>query len=80
MSYKFMTAAEAASLIKNGDVVGMSGFTPAGAPKEVTLALAAIAEKEHAEGREFKIGVYTGASTGDSCDGKGNALQNSVPV
>ena len=69
MSYKFMTAAEAASLIKNGDVVGMSGFTPAGAPKEVTLALAAIAEKEHAEGREFKIGVYTGASTGASCDG-----------
>ena len=50
-----MTAAEAASLIKNGDVVGMSGFTPAGAPKEVTLALAAIAEKEHAEGREFKM-------------------------
>ena len=43
MSYKFMTAAEAASIIKNGDVVGMSGFTPAGAPKEVTLALAEIA-------------------------------------
>ena len=67
--YKFLSAAEAAALINNGDIVGMGGFTPAGAPKEVPTAIAHRAEEFHARGEEFKIGVYTGASTGDSCDG-----------
>lgn len=66
---KFMTAAEAALFINNGDVVGMGGFTPAGAPKDVPTAIAHRAEEFHARGEEFKIGIYTGASTGDSCDG-----------
>ncbi len=66
---KFMTAAEAAQFINNGDVVGMGGFTPAGAPKDVPTAIAHRAEEFHARGEEFKIGIYTGASTGDSCDG-----------
>lgn len=70
MSYCYITAEEAASLIKNGEIVGLSGFTPAGSPKAVTAALARIAEKEHAEGRPFQIGLITGASTGDSCDGE----------
>lgn len=69
MSYKMMTAAEAASLINDGDVVGFSGFTPAGAPKVVPNAIAERAEAEHAAGRPFKIGMYTGASTGDMLDG-----------
>ncbi|MGN0187002.1 MAG: succinate CoA transferase [Paludibacteraceae bacterium] len=69
MSYKMMTAAEAASLINDGDVVGFSGFTPAGAPKVVPTAIAERAEAEHAAGRPFKIGMYTGASTGDMLDG-----------
>ena len=47
----------------------MGGFTPAGAPKEVPSAIAAMAEALHAEGKPYKIGMYTGASTGDSCDG-----------
>ena len=64
-----MTAAEAASLINDGDVVGFSGFTPAGAPKVVPNAIAERAEAEHAAGRPFKIGMYTGASTGDMLDG-----------
>ena len=34
---------EAAQLIKNGDTLGLSGFTPAGAPKAVTRELAVIA-------------------------------------
>ena len=69
MSYKNMTAAEAAALINDGDVVGFSGFTPAGAPKVVPNAIAERAEAEHAAGRPFKIGMYTGASTGDMLDG-----------
>lgn len=69
MNYPFMTADEAAKLVFNGAVCGMGGFTPAGAPKDVPTAIAKRAETLHAEGKEFKIGMYTGASTGDSCDG-----------
>ena len=64
-----MTAEEAARLIKHNDNVGFSGFTHAGCPKAVPKALAAYAEEEHAGGREFKVGMFTGASTGDSIDG-----------
>jgi len=69
MTLTRMTPEEAASYIKNGDTVAFSGFTPAGAPKAVPLAIAAHAEQEHRAGRDFKIGVMTGASTGDSLDG-----------
>jgi succinate CoA transferase len=69
MALKRMTAEEAARLIKNDDNVGFSGFTHAGCPKAVPRALAAYAEEEHNAGREFKIGMFTGASTGDSMDG-----------
>ena len=51
--YNVITAAEAASLIKNGQSLGLSGFTPAGAPKAVTRELAKIAEEEHAKGSSF---------------------------
>lgn len=80
--YKYMTAAEAAEFIENGDVVGFGGFTPAGAPKEVPTAIAHRAEAFHAEGKPFKIGIYTGASTGDSCDGmlaRAHAIQFRTP-
>lgn len=69
MNYTFMTAVEAASLINNGEIIALSGFTPAGSPKAVTAALAKIAEEKHSKGEPFKIGIITGASTGDSCDG-----------
>lgn len=69
MSLKFMTADEAAGLFRNGDVVGCSGFTPAGAPKAIPTAIAERAKEEHKHARNFKIGVITGASTGDSLDG-----------
>ena len=36
--FPILTAAEAASLIDNGQNVGFSGFTPAGAPKAVPMA------------------------------------------
>ena len=64
-----MTAAEAAALIKNGENIAMSGFTPAGVAKATTKELAKIAVKEHEAGREFKVGIFTGASTGQSTDG-----------
>lgn len=64
-----MSAEEAASLINNDDVIGFSGFTAAGCPKAITLALAKKAEEEHAKGKPFKVGMFTGASTGDSIDG-----------
>ena len=69
MNYNRMTAAEAASLIQNGEIIALSGFTPAGSPKAVTAELAKQAEEKHARGEEFRIGIITGASTGDSCDG-----------
>ena len=64
-----MTAAEAAALIKNGENIALSGFTPSGAAKAVTKELAKVAEAEHAAGRNFQVGIFTGASTGQSTDG-----------
>ena len=69
MAIKRITAEEAAQLIKHDDNVGFSGFTHAGCPKVVPVALAKCAEAEHAKGNPFKIGMFTGASTGDSIDG-----------
>jgi len=68
-SFPFLTAAEAASFIEHGQNVAFSGFTPAGAPKAVPLAIAGRAEAVHRAGKEFQIGVLTGASTGPSLDG-----------
>lgn len=69
MALKFITAEEAASFVHDGDIVGFSGFTPAGAAKVVPTAIGERAKAEHAAGKRFKIGVITGASTGDSLDG-----------
>jgi len=69
MAIKRITAAEAAQLIKHNDNIGFSGFTHAGCPKAVPLEIANRAQKEHAEGKPFKIGIFTGASTGDNIDG-----------
>ncbi|MCY9547941.1 succinate CoA transferase [Lysinibacillus xylanilyticus] len=60
---KVVTAEEAASWIKDGMVLGMSGFTRAGDVKVVPLALVEKAKKE-----SFKVDVYTGASLGPEVD------------
>ena len=65
MSFNRISAAEAASLIKHGYNIGLSGFTPAGTAKAVTAELAKIAEAEHAKGNPFQVGIFTGASTGE---------------
>lgn len=67
--FNFVSAEEAASYINHGDIIGFSGFTPAGCPKDVPTAIANRAIEFHNQGKEFKIGMYTGASTGDSLDG-----------
>ncbi len=82
MPFARLSPAEAAALIAHGDNVGFSGFTPAGAPKVIPLALAERAKAEHAAGRAFKIGVLTGASTGKSLDGalaKADAISFRTP-
>lgn len=82
MNFNFISAVEAAHVIKNGDIVGLSGFTPAGSPKAVMAKVAKMAEEKHAKGEEFQIGLITGASTGDSCDGtltRAHALKFRAP-
>ncbi len=69
LPFPILTADEAAELIQNGQNIGFSGFTAAGAAKAVPYALAQRARREHEAGRPFKVGVLTGASTGKSLDG-----------
>lgn len=66
---KVMSAADAAALIRPGHNVGMSGFTGAGYPKAVPQALAAMMGEHRARGEDFRIGVWTGASTAPELDG-----------
>jgi acetyl-CoA hydrolase len=68
MSFPRLTPQEAAEYVTDGQTVGFSGFTPAGAAKLVPRALAARAREEHRAGRPFKIRVMTGASTGELDD------------
>jgi succinate CoA transferase len=63
-----LTAEEAAELILHGAMVGVSGFTPAGAPKAVPRALARRAKTCHEAGEPFQIRLLSGASTGAACD------------
>jgi succinate CoA transferase len=82
MSIPFITAEEAALYIKNGDNVAMSGFTASGTPKVVTVALAKRAMELHEKGEEFKINLFTGASTNDHVDGelsRANAIALRTP-
>ena len=44
LNYKFVSAEEAASYVNHGDILGFSGFTPAGCPKEVPTAIAKRAD------------------------------------
>jgi succinyl-CoA:acetate CoA-transferase len=74
---KVMTAEEAAQLIKDGMVVGSSGFTKAGDSKVVLPALA-----ERAKTDNVKITLMTGASLGHDTDGKlaeAGALSKRMP-
>ena len=79
---KKCSAEDAAAMIHDGDILGVSGFTLAGYPKAVPRALTARAEKLHAAGEKFQVTLYAGASTGDSCDGalaRAGALKLRMP-
>lgn len=58
--HKIVSADEAASIIQDGMTVGVSGFTPSGYPKMVTLALA----EQVRQGRKCRINLWSGASVG----------------
>lgn len=66
---KFMSADAAAHFIHHGDHVGMSGFTGAGYPKLIPLALAKHIERSNQDGNRFRVSVWTGASTAPELDG-----------
>ena len=66
---KIMSAEQAAAHIMPGDNIGMSGFTGSGAPKLVPIELAKRIEAAHARGENFRVGVWTGASTAPELDG-----------
>jgi acetyl-CoA hydrolase len=77
-----LAPAEAALQIQNGQTVAFSGFTPAGASKEIPKAIAARATQMQAASQPFRIGVITGASTGHSLDGslaRANAILFRTP-
>ncbi|MBY4598819.1 acetyl-CoA hydrolase/transferase family protein [Ottowia caeni] len=79
---KLMSAEQAAALIQPGWNVGMSGFTGAGYPKAVPLALARHIEAAQAAGQPFRIGLWTGASTAPELDGalaKVNGIDMRLP-
>ena len=64
-----MSADEAASLIRSGDQIGMSGFTGSGYPKAVPVELARRIADANFRGQKFQVSVFTGASTGPELDG-----------
>ena len=82
MAFPILSAQEAAELINHNDNIGLSGFTASGSPKVVTSALAERALKEHEAGREFKVNIFTGASTNQWADGalaRANAINRRTP-
>ena len=66
---RVMSADDAASLIAPSSRIGMSGFTAAGYPKAVPLAMARRIEDAHGRGEKFAVQIWSGASTGPELDG-----------
>ncbi|MBU6247163.1 MAG: acetyl-CoA hydrolase/transferase family protein [Xanthomonadaceae bacterium] len=69
LAARVTTAEQAATHIRPGMTVGMSGFTGAGYPKQVPQALAARIGAAHERGERFGIRMLTGASTAPELDG-----------
>src|SRR5450756_400900 len=60
---KVMTAEETVQFFKPGMNLGWSGFTPAGYPKVVPIAVAEHVEKNNLQGK-WKFNLFIGASVG----------------
>ncbi|MDN3712030.1 acetyl-CoA hydrolase/transferase family protein [Paracoccus cavernae] len=74
---RVVSADEAAALIKDGMVLGMSGFTRAGEAKAVPMALAERAKRD-----PLKVTLMTGASLGNDLDktlAEAHALSRRIP-
>ena len=74
---KIVSAEVAANAIQPGMNIGTSGFTPAGYPKAVPMALA-----ERMKVTPFKVNLWTGASVGGELDGslaEANGIQKRLP-
>jgi len=69
LARRVVSAEKAATHIRHGDTVGMSGFTGAGYPKAVPQALARRITAAHDAGDPFRVNVWTGASTAPELDG-----------
>ncbi|SJZ50590.1 acetyl-CoA hydrolase/transferase family protein [Garciella nitratireducens] len=63
---RVMEPEQAAQFFKKGMTIGTSGFTPAGYPKAVPLALA----KRGKKGEKLDLTIITGASVGEELDGE----------
>lgn len=82
MPFNHITPDEAAQIINNGATLGLSGFTAPGTPKGVTEGVARKAIKEHEAGREYKVNIFTGASTNRHVDtllAENNAINRRAP-
>ncbi len=74
---KIVSAEQAAAIIKPGMNIGASGFTPAGYPKAVPMALA-----ERMKNENFQVNLWTGASVGKELDGalaEANGIAKRLP-
>ena len=69
LAQKIMSATEAASLIRSGDQVGMSGFTGLWVPQGRSNRTGASHRRSQSRGQKFQVSVFTGASTGPELDG-----------
>lgn len=68
VSYPVLTPEEAVHDIHHNDTISFSGFGAAGSAKVLPKALAARARNYHKEGKDFKVRVLTGASSGLTID------------
>lgn len=64
---KIATAEDCIPFFKNGQSLGWSGFTPAGYPKAVPIALAEYVERNKLQGK-LRFSLFVGASVGEEVE------------
>ena len=69
MAYRRITALEADEMIKDGDMMALSGFTPNANPKAIFRELSKRTIRLHEAGEPFQVGILTGASSCQSVEG-----------
>lgn len=67
-NYPKLTAQEAVTLIADGEVCAMSGFSGVGSPKDIPLAIAQRAKEGSKNGSSFKIIELTGGALNSQYD------------